>query len=461
MIKTHEGARAYEHSLDHAIEFFSKAGSLFTGKESFYGESETALSLFQKAWIVDEELSMKLLLWLRDCRGGAGNRSGARECYHWLANHAPEWLSANIGWLPLVGRWDDLRSLFGTKAEKDAVRLWVKALQAEDVLAAKWADRSDQPVRQSLDMVIGDFRRFLAKLRKNHIVEHQMCTGRWNEIDYEHIPSVAMARYTKAFGKHDEERFENYKESLATGEATIHADVLFPHDCVRTSRSGDSKIANAQFEALPNYLEGTDERIIVIADTSASMDTQIAGSIRASDISQGLALYCSAKMPKNGPFYKKFIAFCSESRFKDWEGMTFSEAVRNRKIFDRAVGRTQIDSALMLILKTAKTFGIPDEYMPTTLMIVSDMQFHHGAGGNGSEVENCLLSYDEAGYRRPKVVYWNTDGYAGAPGTIKSKDTALVSGFSTGILKALLSGEEFTPKAVMLRALEKYDVTIP
>jgi len=461
MIKTHEGARAYEHSLDHAIEFFSKAGSLFTGKESFYGESETALSLFQKAWIVDEELSMKLLLWLRDCRGGAGNRSGARECYHWLANHAPEWLSANIGWLPLVGRWDDLRSLFGTKAEKDAVRLWVKALQAEDVLAAKWADRSDQPVRQSLDMVIGDFRRFLAKLRKNHIVEHQMCTGRWNEIDYEHIPSVAMARYTKAFGKHDEERFENYKESLATGEATIHADVLFPHDCVRTSRSGDSKIANAQFEALPNYLEGTDERIIVIADTSASMDTQIAGSIRASDISQGLALYCSAKMPKNGPFYKKFIAFCSESRFKDWEGMTFSEAVRNRKIFDRAVGRTQIDSALMLILKTAKTFGIPDEYMPTTLMIVSDMQFHNGAGGNGSEVENCLLSYDEAGYRRPKVVYWNTDGYAGAPGTIKSKDTALVSGFSTGILKALLSGEEFTPKAVMLRALEKYDVTIP
>jgi len=288
-----------------------------------------------------------------------------------------------------------------------------------------------------------------------------MCTGRWNEIDYEHIPSVAMARYTKAFGKHDEERFENYKESLATGEATIHADVLFPHDCVRTSRSGDSKIANAQFEALPNYLEGTDERIIVIADTSASMDTQIAGSIRASDISQGLALYCSAKMPKNGPFYKKFIAFCSESRFKDWEGMTFSEAVRNRKIFDRAVGRTQIDSALMLILKTAKTFGIPDEYMPTTLMIVSDMQFHNGAGGNGSEVENCLLSYDEAGYRRPKVVYWNTDGYAGAPGTIKSKDTALVSGFSTGILKALLSGEEFTPKAVMLRALEKYDVTIP
>jgi len=461
MIKTHEGARAYEHSLDHAIEFFSKAGSLFTGKESFYGESETALSLFQKAWIVDEELSMKLLLWLRDCRGGAGNRSGARECYRWLANHAPEWLSANIGWLPLVGRWDDLRSLFGTKAEKDAVRLWVKALQAEDVLAAKWADRSDQPVRQSLDMVIGDFRRFLAKLRKNHIVEHQMCTGRWNEIDYEHIPSVAMARYTKAFGKHDEERFENYKESLATGEATIHADVLFPHDCVRTSRSGDSKIANAQFEALPNYLEGTDERIIVIADTSASMDTQIAGSIRASDISQGLALYCSAKMPKNGPFYKKFIAFCSESRFKDWEGMTFSEAVRNRKIFDRAVGRTQIDSALMLILKTAKTFGIPDEYMPTTLMIVSDMQFHNGAGGNGSEVENCLLSYDEAGYRRPKVVYWNTDGYAGAPGTIKSKDTALVSGFSTGILKALLSGEEFTPKAVMLRALEKYDVTIP
>lgn len=462
MILTKEGAQAYEHSLDHAVEFFSKAGSLFTNRKSFYGNEESALALFQKTWIVDKTTSMKLLLWLRDCRGGAGNRSGARECYHWLANHDPEWLIANIGWLPLVGRWDDLRELFGTKVEKSAVELWAKAIKDKDVLSAKWADRSDRPIRQNLGMTIGNFRRLLAKIRKENIVEHKMCTHRWQEINYETVPSVAMARYTHAFGDHDEERFDKYKENLVKGEATIHADVLFPHDCVRTVMNGDSDIANAQFEALPNYLEGTNEKIVVIADTSGSMRVQVAGSVEAVHISQGLALYCSAKMPQDGPFYKKFIAFCSESEFKDWENMSFSDAVGDRDIFDMAIGSTRIDTALKLILRTAKFFSLPDELMPTTLLIVSDMQFHDGAHSrDGSEVESCLKLYDDAGYSRPKVVYWNTAGYSNSPTTIDNKDIALISGFSTGVLKAVLGGENFTPKAIMLRAIEKYDVTIP
>jgi len=461
-METREGAYTHEHSLDHALEFFSKAGSLFTKRQSFYGQEESALSLFQKTWIVDKELSLKLLLWLRDCRGGAGNRSGARECLHWLANHSPEWLAANIGWLPLVGRWDDLRSLFGTDAEKYAVELWAEALRSKDVLAAKWSDRSDYPLRQQFKLEIGDFRRFLAKLRKDHIVEHKMCTNRWQEIQYETVPSVAMARYTKAFGRHDEERFEKYKESLKKGESKIHADVLFPHDCVRTVLYGDEEIGDAQFEALPNFMEGTNEKVIVISDTSGSMTACISGKVAAIHISQGLALYCSSRMPKDGPFYKKFIGFCSESEFKDWEKLTFSQAVHNPYIFDRAYGSTRIDTALDLILKTAKFFSIRQDQMPTCLLIVSDMQFHLGCGrGGGTEVERCLKLWNTAGYETPKIVYWNTAGYAGSQGTVNDKNTAMVSGFSPGVLKAILHGENFTPKAVMLRTLEKYQIEVP
>lgn len=472
MQNTKEGGKAYEHSLDHAVEFFSKAGSMFVDKKGFYDGVETALSLFQKVWIVDKELSMKLLLWLRDCRGGGANRSGARACYNWLGNNAPEWLASNIDWLPRVGRWDDLRSLFGTDAEKYAVELWAKALKEDGILAAKWADRSDKSIRKCLNMTIGDFRRFLANIRKKHIVEHKMCTRTWNEVEYKHVPSLAMARYTNAFNDHDKERFEKFKESLKKGEVKINAGVLFPHDCIRTANYGDKEIANAQFDALPNYMEGTDEKIMVISDTSGSMDSTVAGSIRAVDVSQGIALYCSSRMPKDGPFYKKFIGFCSESELKDWEGMTFSEAIHSRKVFDRAVGTTQIDTALGLILRIAKAFKLTDDQIPTTLLIVSDMQFHpdpnraskyqmYGVESSGSEVEKCLDLYKEAGYRKPKVIYWNTDGYAGSPATVNSPNTALVSTFDVGILKALLSGADFTPKGVMLRAIEKYNITIP
>ncbi len=153
MKKTNEGAVQYEHALDHAVEFFSKAGSLFEKKGSYYGQEDSALSLFQKTWIVDPVVSFKLLLWLRDCRGGAGNRSGFRACLKWLAEEEPKWIAANIGWIPLLGRWDDLRVLFGTPNQTEAVALWINALKDGDILAAKWADRSDKPLRKELKFI--------------------------------------------------------------------------------------------------------------------------------------------------------------------------------------------------------------------------------------------------------------------------------------------------------------------
>jgi hypothetical protein len=470
MIRTKEGGVQFEHSLDHALEFFSKAGSLFTKKNSFYEGEESCLSLFQKTWIVDEELSFKLLLWLRDCRGGAGNRSGFRECLRWLAEIDSRWIIANIKWIPEVGRWDDLRILYKTSAQDSAVNLWAEAIFNNNVLAAKWADRKDKPVKHKLGFKEeGKFRKFLAKIRKDHIVEHKMSTHRWNEIDYHTVPSLAMARYTKAFAKKDEERFEKYKERLVSGKDTVHAKVLFPHDCIRTVRYGDSTIADAQFEALPNYMG--DEKAIVICDTSGSMNNKITEKIKAVDISQGMALYCSAKIPENNPFYKKFIQFASETKLTDWRKFSFSEAISHIGIFNGAVGCTRIDIALDTILKTATFFNLTQEFMPTMLIIVSDMQFHAGTGYSDPYakdfpkpepvINEALNKWISAGYKKPKIVYWNTCGYAGSSETKYGNNIALVSGFSPAILKAIFDGTDLTPIGVMKRALDKYQVVKP
>lgn len=467
MIKTKEGGIQYEHSLDHAIEFFSKAGSIFSKKGNFYEERESVLSLFQKIWIVDKELAFKLLMWLRDCRGGAGNRSGARECYKWLSKYDPEWLEINISLLPEIGRWDDLRSLFDSDLEINAAKLWSYNLK-ENILAAKWADRSDKPLQKFLELNEAGLRKLLSKIRKNHIVEHEMCTKRWNEIEYEKVPSVAISRYTNAFGRHDEERFEKFKEDLKTGKKKIHASVLFPHDCVRTVLHGDPEIGEAQFNELPNFLEGVEERIIVISDTSGSMQTNISGSVEAIHISQGMALYCSAKISKDNPFHKKFIGFCSEGKFKNWNDMDFAQAIQNRNIFDGAVGSTRIDKALDLILETAKFFNLANEQIPTTLLIISDMQFYSGSGIYGAgcsnsdtEINQALNKWTKANYNKPKIIYWNTDGYAGSPEVANSYNVALISGFSPAILKAIFSAEDFSPRAIMLKALEKYEINVP
>jgi len=486
---TNEGATQYDHSYDHGVEFFSKAGSLYKtkkGKKSFYGNETTALELFKAVWFSgNHELAMKLVMWLRDCRGGAGNRSAFRDCVKWIAETEPKWIEANIDVVPQIGRWDDLRALNGTKAEQVAVDIWAKAVAKKDYLACKWADRTDNNLLKALrkDKVIkdiGDFRRLLAEGRKN-TVERAMCSGNWNEIKYPHVPSVAMSRYTKAFGKHDPKGFEKFKEKVEKGEAKINASTLFPHDLVRTiNGGGDTEIADAQFKAMPNWVGDSKLRIMVLCDSSGSMSSVVGGSIQAIDVSTSLSLYCSDRIPEDSPFHRKFMQFESESKLCDWSGHTFSEAYGkgknpmktvkdrgywgyNNGIFDGAVGSTRIDKALDTLLTNAKMFGATNEQVPNLLMIISDMQFTEGGVSNfdGTVVERCLADWEAAGYDRPKVLYWNLAGCAGQPATVNHKDVGLVSGFSPSILESVMNAEDFTPLGIMNKKLEKYTVKIP
>lgn len=464
-MKTNEGSFTYIHSLDHAVEFFSKAGSLFSSsKSAFYENNESALSLFQKTWIIDKELSFKLLLWLRDCRGGAGNRSGFRECSKWLTNNNYEkWIVANLDNIIEYGRFDDLREFLNTCIKKQVREYWRDQILKNNILAAKWADRKDFQLQRAFGTNEAGLRKILADIRKNHIVEKKMSEKNYSDINYENVPSVAMARYTNAFTRNDYERFSEYKIKLSKKEVKINASVLFPHDCVRTVKNGDSEIGNAQFDALPNYLENVNERIMVLCDTSGSMCTRISGSVELIDISQGLALYISDKVEKTSPFYRKFIGFNSESTFKSWQNLTFSQAVNSSDVFDGAVGSTRIDTALDLILKTANFFNLTNDQVPTTLLIVSDMQFSEGCDDKSSEpiIKTKLKKWKECGYTIPKIVYWNLAGYPGSPELYKSKNVCLVSGYSSSILKHIFSGTEITPEFIMFEALKKYIINIP
>lgn len=72
-----------------------------------------------------------------------------------------------------------------------------------------------------------------------------------------------------------------------------------------------------------------------------------------------------------------------------------------------------------------------------------------------------MEQWSEAGFQLPKIVYWNLAGFASSPDTVDSNNVGLISGFSPSILKAVFSGDDFTPIAIMNRAIEKYKITIP
>jgi len=241
---------------------------------------------------------------------------------------------------------------------------------------------------------------------------------------------------------------------------------------------GDPEAVDAQFAAMPNWVGDSKLRIITLCDSSGSMGAFAGGSVQNIDISTSLSLYCSDRIPKDSPFYRKFIQFESESKLTDWADMTFSEAYGYGKkpgrsthrggyggagIFDGACGGTRIDTALDMLLNHAKMFKATNEQVPNMILIISDMQFHGVPEGTHGKtvVEHCLEKWEQAGYDRPKIVYWNLSGYAGSPATVTHKDVGMVSGFSPSILEAVLNATDFTPKGIMLKKLEKYKVTIP
>ena len=461
---TGNGALQYASTFDAHLDFFSKAGSLFVKKagktgKAFYGNQETAIDLFQKMWKGDENskvLAMQLLMWVRDARGGAGNRSGARAIISWLGDNDTQWIAANVGFITECGRWDDLTALYGTKAERIALATWAKGIAEGNGLACKWADRKDYKLRGFMGMKPKTFRQTVVAGTK--VVETPMCAKKWDAIDFSKVPSVAHARYAKAFERNCGHKFEKFVEAAEAGEVKINASVVFPHDLVRGAKTG-SMTADAQWNSLPNWFEGSGQRVISIADTSGSMSSLVSGSVAAVDISQALALYCSDKISSDSPFHRKFMQFCDEGHLVDWTGMKFSEVV-NKGIWNRAVGTTDIHKALMTLLALGTKFGVSKDKMPTTLLIVSDMQFNQGCRNN-TPVKDAVDHWIAAGYDAPNVVYWNVMGYCGSPDTKSSGGVGLVSGFSPAILKSIFGGEDFTPLSIMAKALEKYEVNIP
>lgn len=468
-MKTHNGANMAYSTGNPLVEFFSKAGSLFEKRGSYYGNEATPVDLFQNAWSMDKIRAFKLALWLRDAREGAGNRSGGRSVIKFITSQDPEWVKLNFDLIPKYGRWDDFLAFVGTKLEADALSYWADAIRSGDGLACKWAPRENKAngavaksLRKILDLSAKDYRKHLAS--KTAVVETAMCSKNWNEIKYSQVPSVAMSRYGKAFKRNDDVRFSQYLTKVAEPDSSekINAGTLFPHDVLRTALSGQTKVANAQFDALPNFFD-TNMRVMPIIDTSGSMGTKVAGSVSAMDVSISLGMYASDRLGKENPFYRKMIPFSTKATFVDWsKDATFTDGLATfRKSTGYGwVGSTNIASAINLLLDTATFMNVTNEQMPNCLLIISDMQFNSGTSQSGTEVQNLMDIWKSRGYEVPKIVYWNTAGYAGSPDSAYNNNIGFVSGFSPSILNAVFSGEDFTPEGIMNKALEKYEIKL-
>ena len=87
---TWNGDKAFKSTLSKVLDFYSRAGAIRTLSET------EKVRIFTNAFAEDKLLALKALFYLRDVRGGAGERDTVRIILKHLANTQTEIIRNNL-----------------------------------------------------------------------------------------------------------------------------------------------------------------------------------------------------------------------------------------------------------------------------------------------------------------------------------------------------------------------------
>lgn len=447
---TENGMKARKSSANACVDLFYKIGA---------SRGKNIVPNFVAAQAENKELALRIALWARDVRGGAGERKIFRDILQYLeSTNYPE-LYRIIAKVPELGRWDDLLVFTTSYAQEIADTYILGALSKNNQLCAKWMPRQGvhaERLRKRIGVTPKQWRKWLVSL--TNVVEQKMCAKQWNQINFNQVPSLAHARYKRAFGRNAPQEYGAYASRLKTGNAKINAAAVYPYDVLKGVHMlryshVETSVLEAQWNALPNYMGSAD--VLPLVDVSGSMQVSVGGiAVTALDIAVSLGLYCADK--NKGAFNGCFLTFSERPELLNLRGSILQKV--QQLVSSNWGMNTNIAKAFKKILETAVEGKVEQSAMPKILLILSDMQFDQCIQGY-SAFELLRAKYSAHGYTMPKVVFWNLAARDNAPVKFDQQGTSLVSGFSPSVLKAILSGENFTPEGIMLKAVmdSRYD----
>ena len=447
---TENGAVAYDRLNGSLVTLFAQIGALRPRSEKEIEDK------FASAFNEDNLLATKMLFYAGNVRGGLGERRTFRICLRWLAKNYPTIVGKNIKNIAWFNRYDSLFELVGTPCEKamwkyieDVLKHDLVSMKNKDVctLLAKWMPTetaSSKKTRalakkamRALKLTPRQYRIALSALRKYiKVVETKMSNNEWDNIEYSAVPSYAMARYNQAFNKHDEERFSKYIEDLNNGKTKVNASTLYPYDLVKNymGYSSDTNLlAEQQWKALPNYVEGKNN-IIVMADVSGSM------SGRPMETSVGLAIYFAER--NRGEYQNCYMTFTDRPHFININPNDTLRA-KVRQVRNTDIGySTNLEAAFNYILANATYNEVDNKDMPKALVVISDMEIDRYMRGYGIDfVGEMKGKFMARGYDFPKLIFWNVEA-RNDTFLSQSTDVINVSGQSPSTFKTLLGALE-------------------
>lgn len=471
---TENSAVTYRSTLSDCLDLFATVGAL-----RWESEEEIALR-FMRAYTENKDIAMKLLFFVRDIRGGLGERRVFRTILRWLSLNEKESLRKNLHFIAEYGRFDDLMVLFGTPLEKDMLE-YIKTQLYKDIegmenggevsLLGKWlpsvnasnseTKRLAKKVVRFLKLDDATYRKLIVRLRAHICIIENNLRERDYTFDYEKQPSKALFKYRNAFVRNDGERYNEFLNKAKSGEVKLNTKVLTPYEVItpffkRKVSDEERNSIDATWNSLEDFTN--DENALAVIDGSGSM-YRGAEPIPAT-VALSLGIYFAER--NKGAFKNHFITFSANPQLVEIKGDDILDKVRYCHNYNE-VANTNIQKVFELILNAAKKNRVPCEELPKRLYIISDMEFDSCADdADLTNFEYVKKLFEEAGYKLPEVVFWNVSSRnSQQPVTQNEQGVLLVSGCTPRIFSMIADGSlsASAPFELMLEVLmsERYE----
>ena len=476
--RTENGDIAYKSTGLACLDFFSLCGGM-------RGNIKDLERLFIKAYNEDPIIAVKTLFYMRNIRGGLGERESFRSLLKDLALLYPKTAEKVIYAVSVYGRWDDLLCLLKTPVKKRVIALIKEQLEKDKCalqegkcvsLLGKWLPSVNASSKnsgvcanilmKSFSLKAVEYRKLCTALRKEiKIIENSLRQKDYS-FDYEKQPSQALFHYRKAFLRNDKERYKDFlkKAILEAKKTSLNTKTLYPYQITAPFIDYHSWGVNILSEEEKLPLEASwqsldrssfDSKTIVVRDGSGSMYHNT--SLSPINIANSLTLLFAEEL--KGEYKNSFITFSSEPELVVIPEIC--DTLEKKIIYMSQFGsclNTDIAKVFELILQIAKNNSVPKEDMIGRVLIISDMEFDSCVSGL-STFENYKSDFATFGYKMPEVVFWNVEARSTHfPVTKNEVGVKLVSGASASIFRDVVSGDlkEVTPYNFMLKVLEPY-----
>jgi hypothetical protein len=316
------------------------------------------------------------------------------------------------------------------------------------------------------------YRKMISQLREHlKIVERYMSLNLWDNINFSHVPASAMKIYGKgkdkngAFYRHCNDRFIQYLNDVKEGKSKINSTGISPYKLVSKYMENSEEdiyddVVELQWKDMINKLKNT-KNIDTLKNSYAIVD--VSGSMYGIPLQVAISL----GLVINEISGNDILTFSQVPEWHKIKGNTLKEKVES--LNGAKWGANTNFNAVYELIYNYKCKVLEDKVdkgnikADSYLFVFSDMQFDEAYGNNNERkpmYEYYKDKFESIGLKLPKIVFWNLRAVENiaCPVSVDSNGTALVSGFSEQLLKAFLSGNEFTPLSIVLNCISKYDV---